>query len=440
MLIKHLFPAIILVLFACSAPQEAVEKITTNPENQLSVIKPINLDGAENKPTIYTINAQNPDVIKIKRGGTLVFDKDAFVDDNGKPVKGNVDVKWQEFHSLGDIMLSGIPMKYDSAGVANNLVSGGMFTINASQGSKPVHIAPNKSVEVNLASIQDTPCYNFYELDEKSGDWTYETTAGSTPIADAATDASSDLSKKSPVKQSDPNLLDVTLDTRKFAELKDLDIVAWRSKKVLSPMNKQLLSSRSSSLRLVKTDSLGLAIEAKTGDKKVVRFPVEPYLMKDAIAASHGNRKAMNDDLAEVRKYTSDIAGGQVIRSISIDNFGTYNWDCIHQFDDPQRVIAKFSFPTKVSSKFVSVFLIAPDRNLMVQCNSLGDNNFFFDPKDQNCLIGILPNNEIVSISNKGFDEVRSLKSGQEYTFSFKKTGIKLSSPEDIMKHLDVVI
>ncbi|MFT5778396.1 MAG: hypothetical protein ACI837_001352 [Crocinitomicaceae bacterium] len=433
---KHLLPALILVFFACSSPQEAIEKITSNPENQVSVIQPIHLDGVENGPIIYKVNAQHPEVIKIKRGGTLVFDKDAFVDGNGNPVKGEVDVEWQEFHSLGDIMLSGIPMKYDSASIANNLVSGGMFTINASQGSSPVHIAPNKSVEVNLASIQDTPCYNFYELDEKSGDWSYETTKGSTPI-ETEEDV---VDAPESTKPADPNLLDVTLDTRKFAELKGLDIVAWRSKRALSPMDKRLLAAKSSAIRLIKTDSLGLTLEARTAAKEILQYPVEPYLMKDAQADSKGFRKEMNADLAETRKYTKDIAGGEVVRSISIDNFGTYNWDCVHQFEDPQRVMASFSFPLNVSKKLITVFLIAPDRNLVIQCNSEGDNNFFFDPEDKNCLIGILPNNEIVSVSNKGFDEIRSRGSGQEYTFSFKKTGIKLSSPADIMDHLNVVI
>ena len=92
------------VLLSCGSQE--VSSSGSNPEvneNFVSAIQPIkNLDNAQ---VVYRIDAQNPEEIHLKRGGTLVFDEDAFVDSDGNPVTGEVEIQWEEFHSLGDIML-----------------------------------------------------------------------------------------------------------------------------------------------------------------------------------------------------------------------------------------------------------------------------------------------------------------------------------------------
>lgn len=435
MYIKLLSLTSLTILLSCGT-QELTTTTKSKQIDLVSSIKPI--EGLDNAKVTYRIDAQNPEPIALKRGGSLIFDKDAFVDSDGNLVEGEIDIQWEEFHTFGEIMFSGIPMKYDSAGVANNLESGGMFTINGSQNDNPVRFAPNKRAEVNLASIQDTPCYNFYKLDERSGDWSYETTATGEDIEDPLVEKEKESTTSE--AKPEPNLIDVTLNTRNFIELKDLEIVAWRAKRELSFFDKSILQMTQTKTRLLKTDSLGLTLEARTYDKKVYQYPVDPYLMEEAIADSKSNVTEMEAELTEVSEYLENVEAGRVIRSIEIDNFGTFNWDCIHQFDQPQSVIASFDFPGDVNPDLISVFLLSPDENVVIRCNSRGDGSFFFDPNLRNCLIGILPNNEIVSISNDGFNGVRGQKTGRSYTFAFKETGIKLKSPADIMNHMNALI
>lgn len=428
---KYIIP-LFAIAVACEAPIDEDVNIKEPSAELVSIINPI--AGTEEVPRMFQVNAEKGKTIDLGNGGSLEFPANAFVDKDGKPVKGKVDVQWQEFHSLGDIMLSGIPMKYDSAGVQFDLVSGGMFTIHASQKGSPVEIAPSKKVEVNVASIQDTPCYNFYEMDEKTGDWSYETTKVGEPIKTETQSANAETTAKQ------PDLLDVNLKTNAFPELAKLDIVGWEVKRPLKSAEKSLLKVRSSKLRLIKTDSLGLTLEAKTAGDQLFQFPVAPYTVDQALNHSTKNRKALEKSFTETRKFAKEMAAGRVIRSIEIDNFGTYNWDIIYKRDNSLPLFAKFNYPKNVDPKLVSLFLVSPEENVIVSYDPAGDDKFSFDPNFKNCLIAILPGNKLVSVSDEGFAQARGLKTGQICEFQFKETGIKLKSSKDIMNHINVLI
>ncbi len=428
---KYILPLFAIIIACETSPNSSDEvEAIDKPTSLISAIDPI--DGTNEIPRIFQVNSEEAKTIDLGNRGSLEFPENAFVDKDGKPVKGNVEIEWQEFHSLGDIMLSGIPMKYDSAGVQFDLVSGGMFSIHASQKGNPVEIASSKKVKINLASIQDTPCYNFYEIDEQSGKWSYETTKLGEPTK------SDQARAKEETKQ--PDLLDVALSTKSFPELAKLDIIGWKVKRSLKSGEKNILKMRSTKLRLTQTDSLGLTLEAKTAAKQLLKYPIEPYTVDQALEDSKVNRQEMEKTFAETRKFEKEMQAGRVIRSIDIDNFGTYNWDIINKRDNSKPLFAKFNFPKNVNPKLISLFLVSPEENVIVKYNPAGDELFSFDPNLKNCLIAILPGNRIASVSNEGFSLARSIKRGEICEFEFKKTGIKLNSSKDIMNHINALI
>lgn len=109
-----------------------------------------------------------------KKGGTLSYPsgtqilvpENAFVDANGNPVSGSVSLGYREFRDPVDIMLSGIPMDYDSAGKTGHFVSAGMFDINASVNGQEVFLAPGKEIDMKFAVTDTAASFNFYRLDE----------------------------------------------------------------------------------------------------------------------------------------------------------------------------------------------------------------------------------------------------------------------------------
>lgn len=420
----------------CEAYSSTIEKSAP------SCIKP--LKGLEIKPKTFTVDASHPGKVDLGNGGSIIFEDQSFVDQEGNPIKGVVQVQWREFHSLTDILLSGIPMKYDSAGVDNNLVSGGMFTVHASQNGKDVKLASGKSAEINLASIQDQKNYNFYELDETKGEWNYKSTKSGDDL-DTDNDNKNDQTKTKISESNDQKsgtfpILDIELNTNRYPELENQTIVGWKSKKSLTTQENRMLSKGQKTCRLVKDDSLGgYAIELKVHNGSKF-FPVEPYDLIAAEIDSKCNEKELEKDYAELSQFQEDIKSRKVLRSIEIESFGTYNWDIVCKRKNSQRLLANFEYPKGTKAEMVSLFLISPEENAIVNYNATSDSNFSFDPGKKCCLVAILPGNEIVSVPNERFKEARKARINSEYTFSFEKTGIKLKSGRDIAKYLDRLI
>ena len=100
--------------------------------------------------------------------------KDCFVDKNGTPVTGEVELKYREFNTNLDIFLSGIPMKYDSAGVNYTFESNGMFEIRGYQNDELVEVAPEKELEIAMEIEDIKPGFSEYYLNEETGNWDFK--------------------------------------------------------------------------------------------------------------------------------------------------------------------------------------------------------------------------------------------------------------------------
>ena len=169
-------------VFKKEPPKETVnDKIVTSqnqntstPENKLNkafIAPPIS---KLNVPyTSYKVKAEQGATIKHKSNSKIIIPKKAFVDKQGQDIVGEVEIKYREFHDQADIIASGIPMTYDSAGIQSHFESAGMIDIKGYQNGEPVFINPKKQITVEFASEHKDDKYNMYELDTIAKNWTY---------------------------------------------------------------------------------------------------------------------------------------------------------------------------------------------------------------------------------------------------------------------------
>ncbi len=156
-------------------PDNHEEEQTTQANNQTNEVvetKVINppLNGLDIAMTSNMVNADQGGEIDFPGGSVVKVPPHGFLDQNGDPVSGEVELRFREFHDLAEIFASGIPMTYDSAGVEYHFESAGMFEIDAYQNGEKLQANPNAPIRVELASNQQGNHYNLYFLDDK-GDW-----------------------------------------------------------------------------------------------------------------------------------------------------------------------------------------------------------------------------------------------------------------------------
>ncbi len=124
--------------------------------------------------TSYKVKAEQGGTLKHKSNSKIIIPKKAFVNKQGQDIIGDVEITYREFHNQADIIASGIPMTYDSAGVKSTLESAGMLDIRGYQNGEPVYINPKKQITVEFQSEHTADRYNMYVLDTVAKNWVYQ--------------------------------------------------------------------------------------------------------------------------------------------------------------------------------------------------------------------------------------------------------------------------
>ncbi|MCG3166617.1 MAG: hypothetical protein POELPBGB_02397 [Bacteroidia bacterium] len=157
---------------AVTAVVVATLLLTNNPEHKTETAVKPPIESLDIQDQKFSVDASRDTVLIAESGSQIKIKANSFVNKNGNPITGIVDINYREFHDVGDIFLSGIPMTYDSAGTQYHFESAGMFEIRGFQ-QEEVFISDASPINILLASKQEGERFNIYKLDDKSGDWSY---------------------------------------------------------------------------------------------------------------------------------------------------------------------------------------------------------------------------------------------------------------------------
>ena len=129
----------------------------------------------------YTFEAKECKVIQHHQSRIFVQPYTFYLD--GKLYEGKVNLKYREFVDQLDIILNHIPMNYAENDKHHVLESGGMFELMAYGNGKLLSFAPNKKIQVQLASKFDVTGGETFVLNKKTNNWEKATSFGA--LADA---------------------------------------------------------------------------------------------------------------------------------------------------------------------------------------------------------------------------------------------------------------
>lgn len=147
--------AIIFLVF------EAVNEEELSSQKSASVIPPV----AANDPAqlILKANPALPFAFESASCSQVTIPANAFIDMDGNPVSGEVEIHYRELHQLSETAISEVP----SAG-ENSL---GMVEIAGFQNGNLLKLAENKTIDVAFFSLDTSGDYQVFALNENRDEW-----------------------------------------------------------------------------------------------------------------------------------------------------------------------------------------------------------------------------------------------------------------------------
>ncbi len=305
---------LVIVLFA--ACNSADKKAAATGENRF-VNPPI--AGAQKPFENYKVEAERGDTLYHHSGSMLLFQPDAFLDKQGKVVKGEVDIKYREFNNPIDFYLNGISMNYDSSGTGYTLESSGMCEILAFKDGEPVFVNPNSKPEIILSSSTDAPGHNIYYLDTVKRNWVYEKPSTAIIIEEevkkpALSSLAVETSIVEPVAprrvEGDRPVIKIIIDTASFKELMVYDNLKFQVDKNEKNFRGEDANEDWTDMELQKDGSKGSYRIRFTNPKRSVSYKVSPVFegedynkaMKVFERTNAQYKKAMASRVAQLEK------------------------------------------------------------------------------------------------------------------------------------------
>lgn len=162
--------------------ESSINKLkTSRPDLELLIAEPVMpafgvnppIEKFVKKPTYKNVSATDDNELVLGRTA-FTIEKNAFLDANGNPYNGEVQLAYTEYFSTTDIFLSGITMTSDSAGENLGFSSAGMFSLTAKDDAgNELTLDPEKPIDVAMQSSDANPDMNLYSLNEQ-GEWDFE--------------------------------------------------------------------------------------------------------------------------------------------------------------------------------------------------------------------------------------------------------------------------
>jgi hypothetical protein len=399
-----------LVLFGCAG----------NLENaaELSVINPP-FEGIDVPFSAYRIDPSAESTIETERGTLITIPANAIVDENGALVTEEVTINYRPFHSSAEIITSGIPMGYDSLGQRYDFVSAGMFELTADVAGAAVFVKEGMEIDMEFAAFNGDDGFNFYTLDEATGDWTY---------IEPSTAVENDRKSEQIQDFRDAFIIELDIDYGSNPELKIFDKMSW----IYSGDNGEKDPNKNPWIFEEKWRDIQLsAIDAEQGlynmhlksNKKTLDLTVSPYIEGDEatfLAALDDGILALNEAV-ETRKDEELTLNMQanMVRKFSISSFGICNIDTINRMLAAEELFvtnAKFNIKSEPMNEAGKVILISGNEKTMISRHAADWPELRFKADEEHTLLFILPKNEVAICRQSEFNKA---KGNVDYVFKF---------------------
>lgn len=147
----------------------ANENSNTQKELSTNIIPPFASHTPQ--PFVIKINPNTQNTFNTNKKIQFTIPENAFIDKNNQPITDSIRLEITEYHTIPEIILSGIPMDYDST---HAFESAGMFKIEAFAENASVILNNKKNIAVSMLSNNSDDKFNIYCYNDNTGKWIHK--------------------------------------------------------------------------------------------------------------------------------------------------------------------------------------------------------------------------------------------------------------------------
>lgn len=405
----------------------------------------------------FLLRGTHARLLRTQQGTRIHVPANAFVNTlTGDAVQGDVVITFDEYHTQGEILASGIPMKYTTPeGNTVDFESAGMFEIRAFQEGTALELAPGKEIEVELATDAGGT-FEFYAFDEGNENWTLQDTACD-PIPNPyiakqkmELERLDDEMPETPKKLIEYNKGDPLFDVKRYGSddeaMDALNGVFWMftgdSTQVDPSKDNVTFNKQYRFVELQAVDSSNVReydmVFRDSQEEVIVR--AAPIFQGKLLTRENDRMARILDQIeyalrskAEIEKQLEQEKS--LMRMMNIDGMGIYNYDI--QLKDPRAVdfVAEFTFDGKSLDKGFAVYLLPREKHCVIKYDPLTMDQFRINPFETNRLMAISPENDSVYIMSS--QDIKTLglirrKPGGKVVFDLKLYGEPIKNSQEV--------
>jgi hypothetical protein len=436
------------------------------------------------KPSVFSIDPSRDTTLVFETGSSIVIPSHIFADKSGNPVDGNVELRYREFHDPAEILLSGIPMHYDSAGTHYTFESAGMFEVLAFKNGKPLKIVPGKEITVNMMSM-NADDFNMYYLDTAKQQWSYIGTSSvlngnSKVLFDSVmhkeyAEKMAGVSEPPAITVADPNKQNFMIDYNKeeFPELAVFDGVKFQVDANDHSYDPHLADKVWEDVAVKRVDKRYTVTFSR--EKSSYTFDVVPVVeeqnhakakkeldrkMAEYVIALNSRKDKENDRekilQANYEKYVSEAKWQNVnarltemikrnpinytslaLRTFGISSLGIYNSDMPRTFFSEPRFATVKLFNKEKEVNAYNLCMLIKGHNMAYRFNCNGNTaRIEFGKDDENFLVATTSDGKLAYIDAKEFK--RSIGPGEVAQLQVKVHEKKIESVEEFRTLVDM--
>lgn len=370
-------------------------------------VKGINKPWANVSPPTeqFSFNAETGDTIELANGTTIRIPAGILVDSKGAHVNGEVVLDFSTMYTSAEIIASGIPMDYDSAGSNYIFQSAGMFDINAHQGNEQLAIENGKSISMDFATTRQDETYCFYRYDTTASQWGYMNVpeVDTNPVRQALEEKIAGEAAAEPVKpeeyQPGTPVIDLDFDLQKHPELAGYNGIIWQyAGQGADPEANEWIYSQQwsdASLKLNDREQGIYALDLKNADKSFSTF-MRPVLKGDDYQKAleeFTTRMSTWETEEQARRAEAekvkDVPG--YVSHLNVLVFGIHNMDCLRHNPDFifANVKAKFEDAAFSDRAGVTFYVVSGNNDMTVGYNMLSATQCYYKKGVKNKVVAV---------------------------------------------------